>query len=115
MAAAMPSAPSSQPPCGHGIDVGADHHGAWRDAGNGSPEIPGLIDLDLRPNFSQFAALPVTRLLPLRGPADAASTIRATGQRGKLTQVRDHVLRVNGARGGRRNGCGHLVVLQVLC
>src|SRR5919199_262946 len=72
---------------GHGVDVGANHDDVGHLAGEGRPQVAGLVDLDHAWQFGELGAQPVARLLPLGRPAEAPRAIRAAGQRRQLAQV----------------------------
>src|SRR5919199_730554 len=80
---------------GHGVDVGTNHDDVGRLAGEGRPQVAGLVELDRAGQLGQLGTQPVARLLPLGSPAQAPRAIRAARQRRQLTQVAYDTVRAN--------------------
>ena len=96
-AAITPSAPSSQPPFGHGVDVGAERHGLVAAPAEARPEVARLVLLDAHAvQLREPLAQERPRGAPLVGPADPPRAAGAAGPLVELAQVRDHPPRIGG-------------------
>ena len=90
--AITPSAPSSQPPFGHRIEVAADDDGAIGRAFERRPAVAGGIDLRRDAELGELAVEPLPRLPPHRPPRQPLRAIGVRREFRELAEIRDDVL-----------------------